>query len=88
MDFLPIPPSVRQVDLGEVRKPDGSGQWICLIVAGWNLLLRGTQIPVGSLVQKQRLLNILGYTPVLVSVILINLLIKFTFNNVCMLFYY
>ncbi|KAJ9588112.1 hypothetical protein L9F63_018521 [Diploptera punctata] len=63
-----IPLSFRSLKIGMCKKPPDvpNTRWYCIIIGGWNTLVRNTNEPVGSLVSKIRQLHILDYNTILV----------------------
>lgn len=70
-----FPPNYRGVILSKekliAQKPEladkvNNSKMIAVILGGWNLYLRDTDIPTGGLRQKLEQLEIIGYTPVLI----------------------
>lgn len=70
-----FPPNYRGVILSKenliAQKPEladkvNKSKMIAVILGGWNLYLRDTDVPTGGLRQKLEQLEIIGYTPVLI----------------------
>lgn len=40
--------------------------WFSIVVVGWNNVIRGSSLPMGQTLMKQRHLKLIGYKPVLV----------------------
>lgn len=58
------PEEIKYVDK---KKTANNVKWVALVMASYGLVIRSTNLPIGLLAARIRQLSIIGYTPVVVS---------------------